>query len=485
MLEAAHIRPEALDIARGFNSWWNNNTYLPLQFPMNSGPNWTGTPPHGWDPEANMTSSEPFSVSHLLYWMAQSGIGHSRMALSAAGTRADVAFLVNLFQEDWWLDQLAARDPAAIWARKWYPDNYEICVLEAYLDLYVATGNSRYLVSVLGGWALFQEGFMFPGGSVALNENYVYRPGALPLEFHGSWGTKTRPTGELCPSAFWVYLNQRLHRLNPANESYVAQIETALINVALAGQGANGTGVRYFARLHGEKDPVKATATCCEGQSARLFGAAPEFVFSVGRGLASVDLYEPATLSTTSAAGVVVTVEVQTSWPADSAVRVVVTAAVALPVGDFELALRVPAWVAGGQVTITADGAPAGIYAAGTYAVFSRAWSRLGAAVFEFALPMALSAHIYKGETQIAPFSRAAFMFGPFLLAAEGAWRNDTDCIHIEGVDPSTPAAWLAPDGGNPGALPPRFFVSGSNVTLVPYFDIPSGERFTVYPCFS
>jgi len=43
------------------------------------------------------------------------------MALSPAGTRADVAFLVNLFEEDWWLEQLAARDPAAIWARQWYP----------------------------------------------------------------------------------------------------------------------------------------------------------------------------------------------------------------------------------------------------------------------------------------------------------------------------------------------------------------------------
>jgi hypothetical protein len=121
MLEAAHVRPDALGIARAFNSWWNNNSALPLLFPVDSGPNHTGPPPNGWDPAANMTSTEPFAVGHMLYWMNQGGIGHSRMAMSAAGTRADVAFLVNLFQEDWWLDQLAARDPAAIWARQWYP----------------------------------------------------------------------------------------------------------------------------------------------------------------------------------------------------------------------------------------------------------------------------------------------------------------------------------------------------------------------------
>jgi hypothetical protein len=483
MLEAAHVRPDALGIARAFNSWWNNNSALPLLFPVDSGPNHTGPPPHGWDPAANMTSTEPFAVGHMLYWMNQAGIGHSRMAMSAAGTRADVAFLVNLFQEDWWLDQLAARDPAAIWARQWYPDNYEICVLEAFLDLYVATGTARYLDAVLGGWDLFKNFFMFPGGSIALNENYVYLPGALPLEFAGSWGVHTRPTGELCPSAFWTYLNQRLHRLDPANETYVAEIESALINVALAGQGPNGTGVRYFARLHGEKEEPTAKATCCEGQSARLFGAAPEFVFSVAPGRASVDLFEPAALAAASAAGAAVRVAVETAWPAAAAVRVVVTAPAALPRGDFALSVRVPAWAAGGAVAFTVGGAAAGAFAAGSYAVFDNSWPAGDTAV-DFALPMALAPHPYTGETQKPPSARAAVTFGPFLLAAEGPWDAATDCIHLgAGVDASNPAAWLRADGGEPGALPSRFIAPG-NVTYVPYYAIENGERFTAYPCF-
>jgi hypothetical protein len=51
--------------------------------------------------------------------MNQAGIGHSRMAVSRAGTQADVDFLQTLFREDWWLDMLAARNKTAIYNRKW------------------------------------------------------------------------------------------------------------------------------------------------------------------------------------------------------------------------------------------------------------------------------------------------------------------------------------------------------------------------------
>ena len=48
-------------------------------------------------------------------------------------------------------------------------------------------------------------------------------------------------------------LNQRMHRLWPSNESFTGEIERSLINIGMAGQTPGG--VRYFARLHGVKDP--------------------------------------------------------------------------------------------------------------------------------------------------------------------------------------------------------------------------------------
>lgn len=98
------------------------------------------------------------------------------MALSPAGTQADIDVAVKLYAEDAWLEQLAAGDPAAIWRKQWFSHNYEITALEAYLDLYVLTGDERFLTAVLAAWAMWRAHFLHVGGSVAVNENWYYPP---------------------------------------------------------------------------------------------------------------------------------------------------------------------------------------------------------------------------------------------------------------------------------------------------------------------
>jgi DUF1680 family protein len=56
------------------------------------------------------------------------------------------------------------------------------------------------------------------------------------------WGPQEQPgtcnmnTGELCGSVFWIKLNQRFHRLEPSNETYVSEMESAIYNVGMAAQ---------------------------------------------------------------------------------------------------------------------------------------------------------------------------------------------------------------------------------------------------------
>ena len=68
-------------------------------------------------------------------------------------------------------------------------------------------------------------------------------------------------TGELCGSMFWLLLNQRFHFLDPDNEAYVAEMERSLYNVGFANQVPDGPRIRYFARLHGYKQPGYAIGT--------------------------------------------------------------------------------------------------------------------------------------------------------------------------------------------------------------------------------
>ena len=540
MLDSADVDPRALALARNFNSWWNNCTYLPQLFPQDGGERHVGPSPHGYNPAAGYTSSAPFAHGHLLYWMNQAGIGHSRMAMSEAGTQADVDFLVNLFQEDWWLEQLAARNLSAIYARKWCafcfgmrrkraplpphpppppsplppllppplpkdPDNYEVCVFECYLDLYSLTGEAKYLNAVLGGWDMYRDpkqGWMFPGGSVALNENFLYPPGSLPLEFQGSWGVTSRPTGELCPSAFWIKLNQRLHRLYPDVEAYIGEVELALYNVALAGQQLGGGGTRYFARLHGHKDKATAVGTCCEGQSTRVFGGVHEHIFSLNAALAPpssstplhlrVNLYEPATLALTTPSGTVLNVTLATAFPWDTRVDLLLSCSAPLPASALLLSVRLPSWSAAAQVPVYLQGALLQAWPAGTYAHIAppggEDWPcSTGVANVSFSLLMAPRVWPYGGVSQKAGYSRAAYTFGPFLLAGVGQWSSALDGLDFSGVvgGAGNPAAWLL-SPGLPGALPrANFSVAGvPGAVMMPYYAI-SEEQFSAYPFFA
>ena len=493
MLEASFIDERALIIARNQNSWWNNCTYLPQLFPGDGGDDHEGPVPQGYDPAHGMESSMPFANGHLLYWLNQAGIGHSRMAASRLGTQADVDFLQNLFREDWWLSMLAARNESAIYARKWYPDNYEVCVLECYLDLYTLNGDPHLLDAVQGGWELFRNplrGWLFPGGSFALNENYLYPPGSFPLEFQGSWGVNSRPTGEFCPSSFWIYLNKRLHRLFPFEEAYVGEIERSIINVGMAGQSSEG--VRYFARLHGEKDPTTSKGSCCEGQSVRVFGAAPEHIFTTSPlgNVISVDLFEPSTiLVLNEASGGTTNVTVETSWPFDTRVDVLLSAS---KDATLTLNLRIPSWAVpspgSGNVSVLLNGKGFTSGSPGSYVILNAL--SLGPSSptlnVSFLLTMAPSMVPYTGVTQKPPYSRFSYLFGPFLLASLGPWDPDLDCVVIKGVNASRPEDWLLEALDTPsGALPTsgQFGVLGNEGTIFQtYYSIGENVHFTAFP---
>ena len=87
MLEAAAVDPRALDVARAFNSYWNNCSFLPQLFPQDTGDAHEGPVPNGYDPAHGYTSSSPFFHGHLLYWMNQVRFAR-RQPLQHAAARA-------------------------------------------------------------------------------------------------------------------------------------------------------------------------------------------------------------------------------------------------------------------------------------------------------------------------------------------------------------------------------------------------------------
>jgi len=571
--------PRALDTARRTLDVFNNHTLLPFFMPPNGGPAPVQPFPSGFN---NVTDGGyGQATGHMIYIQFQGMIKHTLMARSRLGVQADLDIVAKLLQEEWWLRALVDGDLyRGLWHRTFFSHNYEITGFEAFLDMYVLTGNVTYLNAVDAAWEALRENFVLPGGSLAINEGSYYPPKSYYIGFtgrnvasahdasapasadgyyhapccaapggtcaaapqdgngavaaiaggggdshahhghghdHGRHagpfvslraGAKARgvgvggpndsdpPTGELCGSVFWVFLNARLHRLRPDVEAYVGEMEAAALNIGVGalgvpgsgGQGPNGVGIRYFANMHKAKQFPSMHASCCEGQGTRLFGALPEFVFSLGPAQVYVDLYAGASL-TTAVPGVpgepIVSVAVATAWPADDAVAVTLT----LPAGGgavaLDLALRMPSWLVS-AVSVSVDGVTWPAYGVpGSYLHVSRAWVP-GAHTLAFSLPAGFVVHPYSGASQLPPYARVGYSWGAVLLAAEGAWNATVDALVMPaGLDAAAPGEWMQ---RRAGAELTWDVVAGGKPTGVffkPYYAVQGAdEQFDVYPCF-
>jgi hypothetical protein len=514
----------ALRIARGMIDWFSSlehNWLLPEFMPPDRT---TGDVPPVYG--AN--------TGHQIYLISQGIIHHTRMATSPLGKQRDVDVVAQLYQEDEWLAALQQRDDRAIWQKHWFPHNYEVTAFEAYLDMYSLTGNNTYLESILAAWAMFRESFLHVGGAMALNEGshgtnlslgLWYPPKSYYLEGAASTGfqRKHNPhiSGETCGSVFWVKLNQRFHRIFPTNESFVAEIERSLLNIGIANQaaavGSPLAGVRSFALLHGQKNKIQNISTCCEGQGTRLHGSLPEYIFSTYSNNSavpgvSVNIWAAAAIEGLHfGTGTVVSLSVTSTFPypqpAGQPLKLTIgvypsssPAQVAVPINDhtgqnvsaqFEVALRIPSWISRASVTIKLNGRSIGIGRRGSFFKLQREFQDRDEISLE--LPMGFRTTHYVGFNQINGSKRVAYEFGPSLLVAlpssTAAWNNATDCLHVRGVNASSPDSWLQPEGSKP-PLNMRFkpHVKSANdevapVTFVPYFSV-NDELMTAYPAY-
>lgn len=560
LLDAAGAGVEgALDLARQSVSTFNNHSSLPFFLPPNGGPHPVQPYPAGFN---NVTSGGYGQPSgHMIYIQYQGMIKHTLMALSSAGTQADVDIIQEHYQEDWWLQALLANDTFhGVWHRQFFSHNYAVTAYEAFLDMYVLTGNSTYLQAMQNAWGMLKAQWIL-NGKLYINEGSYYPPGSYYIGFtgvnvasahgHGHAHTEDEgegegaadpyyhapcmpqpledeayvtplvrlkqdamepspptggpngsdpPTGELCGSVFWTKFNQRFHRLFPDQEAYVGEMEASILNVGLAalgragsnGQGPNGTGIRYFANEHKQKQNPSMHASCCEGQGTRLFGSLPEYLYTTlppitpGGGVRAlyVDLYTASNISFDIGGGATGVLVTDTAWP--YAPNVTLTLTLPAPWVGGDVALRIPAWVAATAVSVNLNGAAWPTHGTpGSYLHVAASWVVGQPNVLTLSLPMAFTASKYVGHTQLPPYSRWGYTYGPVLLAGSGPWNSTADALVMPaGVDPSCPSCWMTP-AGDGNAL--HFTVAGApGFSFKPYWEVQdAGETFSTYPCFA
>jgi len=430
LIEAGYAgNTKAFELLRGYYDWYNQTSYLP----------------------------------ELLRRAIQGGQGmvaNTRLYFTPVGKPRDMQVIQRYFQENYWLDDLSRRVPEAVWQYPYdRPHCYLLTNVEAYLDLYRATGETRYLNAVLGGWELYRNNWENTGGSISIIEfesdppksNFLYQK-----------------LGENCGSVFWALLNQRLHSLYPEEERYVAEIEKSIYNVVLANQGGS-QGIRYHTALLGKKEKPARINTCCEGQGTRLIAALPEHIYSLAPDGIYVNLFEPSTVNWTQS-GEAMQMKMTSKFPFHPDVQLKVTGSRAV---KAKIRIRVPSWASTVMpMEVNAARVTTGI--PGTYVALDRVWSP--GDTISFTLPMAFKLTRYTGLDQIAGHERFALEYGPILMAAVGS--ADTDIVVPNATSPMELRTKLQPKPDSPlhytiATIP--------DVEFLPYFQLAE-ESFSCFP---
>lgn len=177
-----------------------------------------------------------------------------------------------------------------------------------------------------------------------------------------------RAYSETCAGVGAVMLGWRL-LLADGRSDRADLIERILYNVVATSPGPQGTSFYYTNTLHqrqlttvpatDEAVPRAASSmrapwfsvSCCPTNVARTFASLAAYVATTDDDGLQLHQYVPATIATTLPDGRRVGVEVETDYPRQGVVGVVVTEATE---GEWTLTLRVPSWAAG--ATLTVDG---------------------------------------------------------------------------------------------------------------------------------
>jgi len=381
---------------------------------------------------------------------------------SPVGIKADIEKCIEAYEEPWRLAQFMRRERDCVHVRKQpgrepHAHGTELESFEGYLDLYKATGRNYYLNAVLGAWELYTKDWQHPGGGIVMCEGMTTNyPGCY-------WLNPKNNYNELCCTSFWLYLNQRLHRLFPDEEKYVAEIEKSIYNIAIANQD-NGDGIRYFGYLDGKKQKSGLVHCCC-GVGTRIFGCLPEFIYSLNSDTVSVNLYAPSTLNW-EATGVKLDMDADAAY-SDSVKLTVSTDAPK----SFKLRLRIPSW--SGDCVICLNGEPIVDGKSGTFAVIEREFKDGDTITYTFSRIWKLTK--YTGADQIADgkLDRYYIERGPLLYAVTGPVYEEARII---GWTTKNFEYWLSDNGSG------YDIVMHPGYKLEPYYQVQDDVSFTCCP---
>ena len=386
------------------------------------------------------------------------------------GKNEDMDITIEYYEEPWRLAQFLNYEQGAVNVRHQHghephPHGSELEAMEGYLEIYKYTGRPYYLNAVINCIDMYKLSWQHAGGGIVMCERLKGGENGR----RSIYQSKQYTYNELCSSAFWLQIHQRLHRLYPHKDEHVFEMEQSLYNIAFASQN-DTIDIRNFSWMDQYKANPKMPNHCCSGVGTRIFASLPEYLYTMNKNTLSFDIYASNELLWETDTQIVKVVE-ETNFPYDGKVKITIE-----PEKEENLTLRfrIPAYCAE-NVKIFINGEFYTEAEKGKYAEIEKVWRKGDEISFE--IVFTFKEIIYHGDHDVEGYTRCAYTYGPILLAVVGK-RNHENGIVMKGKPQEFIAKLKKTDS------PLYFEIEGEEDCFVaPYFEIQYQE-FTCYPMF-
>jgi DUF1680 family protein len=199
------------------------------------------------------------------------------------------------------------------------------------VDLYRLTGEDTFLKPAVAAWKDIAANRLYITGTTSSGEHFQ-DDGDLP-------GEESANVGEGCATVTWLQLGWQLLQVT-GEARYAGELEHTVYNQLLAAQDPRNGNICYFTPLVGRKNAGPGI-NCCVSSEPRGISMIPQLAWGTRGDGPAVLLYAPGEATIPVRQGLEVTLQSETRFPADGAVKLIVKPQRA---ARFPLYLRVPEW---------------------------------------------------------------------------------------------------------------------------------------------
>ena len=293
------------------------------------------------------------------------------------------------------------------------------------VDVAALTGNREYVRAMKTVWENVVHRNMYVTGGIGQSG----RNEGFSNDYDLPNGTAYCET---CASVGMVFWNHRMGKLT-GESKYIDVLEKSLYNGALACVSVKGDRFFYGNPLSsvGRTERREWFGTpCCPYNISRLIPSLGNYVYGYSDNSVWINLFI-SNKASVPLKGQHVTIEMETAYPWDGAVKITVEPARRNQ--EMALHIRIPGWVRGEAspgglyhfhqpqttvCTLTVNGKPVSHSEENGYAVVKRTWN--SGDVVEWVMPMDVLKVAAKDEVK-ANSNRMAFQRGPLIYCVEGA----------------------------------------------------------------